>query len=174
MSGGKAFVIEHGRWSSPISANFWKPAVFAALAALFVAGAGGAMTDLGPWYRALHQPSWKPPDWLFGPAWTLIYALTALAGLEAWRRARDGASRASVIGLFALNGFLNILWTALFFRFKHPDWALLEVLALWLSILVMIVVFWRPAKRASLLLVPYLIWVFYAATINLGVLWLNG
>jgi translocator protein len=151
----------------------WAPALVAAMAAIFVATMGGTMTDLGPWYQSLRKPAWQPPDWLFGPAWTLIFALTALAGLKAWQGAGDKAGREWVIGLFALNGFLNIMWSVFFFRFKRPDWALLEVLLLWLSILLLIVFFWRLARPASLLLMPYLAWVSFAATINLGVVLLN-
>jgi tryptophan-rich sensory protein len=150
-----------------------RPVIFAALAAVFVAAVGGTMTDLGPWYLGLRQPAWKPPDWLFGPAWTLIYSLTALAGIEAWRRASKQADREWVMGLFALNGFLNIMWSVFFFRFKRPDWALLEVTLLWLSILLLVLFFWKPARRASLQLLPYLAWVSYAASINLGVVLLN-
>lgn len=151
----------------------WVPVLVAAMAAFFVALVGGTVTDLGPWYQSLRKPAWQPPDWLFGPAWTLIFALTALAGLKAWQRAGDRASREWVIGLFALNGFLNIMWSVFFFRFKRPDWALLEVLLLWLSILLLIVFFWRLVRPASLLLMPYLAWVSFAATINLGVVLLN-
>jgi translocator protein len=120
------------------------------MAALFVATMGGTMTDLGPWYQSLRMPAWKPPDWLFGPAWTLIFALAALAGLKAWQSAGDRASREWVIGLFALNGFLNIMWSVFFFRFKRPDWALLEVLLLWLSILLLIVFFLEAGPPGKL------------------------
>jgi tryptophan-rich sensory protein len=75
------------------AARRWKPVAVAAAAALAVAGLGALMTDLGTWYAGLRQPSWKPPDWLFGPAWTLIFALTALAGVEGWRCAADRAGR---------------------------------------------------------------------------------
>jgi len=79
-----------------------------------------------------------------------------------------------VIGLFALNGFLNVLWSLLFFALKRPDWALVEVALLWLSILLLIIVFWRFVKPASLYLVPYLLWVSFAAFLNLTVVRLNG
>ncbi len=79
-----------------------------------------------------------------------------------------------VIGLFALNGFLNLLWSLLFFAFKRPDWALVEVTLLWLSILLPILVFWRFAKTASFYLLPYLLWVSFAAFLNLTVVRLNA
>lgn len=152
----------------------WKPVLAAAAAAALVAAVGATMTDLGPWYQALHKPEWEPPDWLFGPAWTLIFSLTALAGVVAWRDAPDRSSGEWLIVLFAANGILNILWSALFFRLRHPDWALVEVAFLWLSIVVLIIVTARYARAASWLLVPYLAWVSFAAVLTLAVVELNS
>ncbi|EWS56909.1 tryptophan-rich sensory protein [Methylibium sp. Pch-M] len=151
-----------------------KPVLIAAAAALAVAGLGGLMTDLGPWYQRLVQPPWKPPDWLFGPAWTAIFALAAMAGVIAWRRAPRRVDREWMLALFALNGFLNVLWSLLFFRLHRPDWALFEVLLLWLSILLLIGVLARYARIASLLLLPYLAWVAFAGFLNLATVRLNG
>ncbi|MBN9205489.1 TspO/MBR family protein [Methylibium petroleiphilum] len=151
-----------------------KPVLIAAAAALAVAGLGGLMTDLGPWYQQLVQPPWKPPDWLFGPAWTAIFALAAMAGVIAWRRAPQRVDREWMLALFALNGFLNVLWSLLFFRLHRPDWALFEVLLLWLSILLLIGVLARYARTASLLLLPYLAWVAFAGFLNLATVRLNG
>jgi translocator protein len=156
------------------SAQRWKPILIAAVAAVAVAVLGALMTDLGPWYANLHKPSWQPPDWLFGPAWTLIFGLCALSGYLAWRNAPNRGGRDGVIALFALNGFLNVLWSALFFRLKRPDWALTEAALLWLSILLMIIVLARYSKAASVLLVPYLAWVTFATILNWAVISLNS
>lgn len=145
----------------------------AALAALGVAVLGALSTDLGDWYAQLRQPPWKPPDAAFGPAWTLIYALTALAGVTAWRAAGERL-RGAILIVFALNGFLNVAWSLLFFRLRRPDWAFAEVTFLWASILLMIVVCWRASRGAALLLLPYLAWVAFAAALNLEVVRLNG
>jgi len=153
--------------------RIWPPVAIAAAAAVLVAALGATMTDLGPWYQALRKPSWQPPDWLFGPAWTIIFALAALAGVTAWRRAPSRAAREWVLALFLLNGFLNILWSLLFFRLHRPDWALVEVVALWLSILLPMVVVWRWAPLATWLLAPYLAWVAFAGALNLAVVRLN-
>lgn len=152
----------------------WKPVLAAALAASAIAGLGALSTDLGPWYQGLRQPAWKPPDALFGPAWTLIYALAAAAGVHAWHAAPRPSDREWLIGLFALNGFLNLLWSLLFFRLQRPDWALVEVGFLWASILLLMVVLGRYSRPARLLLVPYLAWVAFAAALNLAVVQLNG
>ena len=152
----------------------WKPVLIAALVAIFIAVLGGTLTDTGPWYQRLRKPSWQPPDWLFGPAWTLIFALSTASAVHAWRNAQNRAQRDWVIVLFALNGFLNVLWSTLFFALRRPDWALIEVALLWLSILLPIVAFWRFAKPASLYLLPYLVWVSLAAFLNLTVVRLNA
>jgi benzodiazapine receptor len=116
----------------------WGPILVAAIAACAVAAVGGMATQIGPWYRQLRKPSWQPPDWAFAPAWTLIFTLTAWAGVLGWYHAPDDATRATLIAVFAANGLLNMLWSFLFFRWRRPDWALLEVVALWLSIAVLI------------------------------------
>jgi tryptophan-rich sensory protein len=158
----------------PSPVRHWKPVLIAAVSAIAVAALGALMTDLGPWYANLRKPSWQPPDWLFGPVWTLIFALCALSGYIAWREAPNRGGRDGVIGLFALNGFLNVLWSTIFFRVKRPDWALVEVGLLWFSIVLMIVVLMRYSKTASLLLLPYLAWVTFAAVLNWSVVRLNA
>lgn len=152
----------------------WKAILTAAAAALGVAILGGVMTDLGPWYYSLRQPPWKPPDWLFGPAWTLIFALAAVAGYLGWRRAPDRITRDWMLVLFAANAFLNVLWTLLFFGFKRPDWALAEVGFLWLSIVLLTLFLRRFAPNAAWFLAPYLGWVSFAATVNWAVVQMNG
>ncbi len=151
-----------------------RPVWVAALAAFGVASVGALMTDLGPWYRSLIQPSFQPPDWAFGPAWTTIFALAAIAGVTAWRQAPDRASREWLLVLFAMNGFLNVFWSLLYFRLHRPDWALYEVGFLWLSVLLLIVVLGRYSRRAAWLLVPYLAWVAFAAALNFESVRLNG
>lgn len=152
----------------------WQPVAVAAIAAVAVAVLGGLMTDIGPWYRSLQQPAWKPPDWAFGPAWTVIYALTAIAGVRAWREAPGRRERETMLVLFSANAFLNVLWSLLFFRLRRPDWALVEVVLLWLSVLVLIVVVGRWSRGAAWLLLPYLLWVTYAGALNWANVRLNG
>jgi tryptophan-rich sensory protein len=142
-------------------------------AALLVAGVGATMTDLGPWYRALRQPGWSPPDWAFPVGWTTVYAFTVAAGVSAWRAAHRGAERTRLVTLFAFNAFLNILWSLIFFRLHRPDWALVEVAVFWLSIVLLIVVAARRSPTARLLLLPYLSWVSFASALNAAVVALN-
>lgn len=151
-----------------------RPLLAGAAAALAVAGLGGAMTDIGPWYQALAKPSFQPPDWAFGPAWTVIFALCVLAGVDAWQRAPDARARANVITLFSLNAVLNVVWSLLFFRLRRPDWALAEIGLLWGSIVLLAAVLGRHAPRVRWLLAPYLAWVSFAAVLNWATVRLNG
>lgn len=151
-----------------------RPIWIAAGAALSVAVVGGLMTDIGPWYTSLKQPSWKPPDWAFGSIWTTIFALAAAAGVIGWRRGRSRAERELMLVLFAVNGFLNVFWSLLYFRLHRPDWSLYEVPLLWLSVLALIVLLARFAKPAAWLLAPYLVWVATAAVLNWKTVQLNG
>ena len=131
------------------------------------------MTDTGPWYQSLNKPSWQPPDWLFAPVWTLIYALIVIAFIKAWDAATDKKTREWLIGLFCLNAALNIFWSIFFFRVQRPDWAFYENVLLCLSVLGLIIYTWKIARPASYLLFPYLIWVSFAAYLNLTVVKLN-
>jgi len=132
------------------------------------------LTDLGPWYQSLREPSWKPPDLAFGAIWTTIFALAAAAGVVAWRNARSSSGRQWIVALFAINGFLNVLWSLIFFKLQRPDYAMVEVVFLWASILSLILVLYRRSALASALLVPYLVWVTIAAALNYEVVVLNG
>lgn len=152
----------------------WRAIVVAAAAALAVAVLGGLSTDIGLWYAGLRKPPWQPPDLLFGPVWTLIYALTAAAGVQAWWHATGPRARQNVLIVIACNAVLNVVWSLLFFRLHRPDWALVEVVPLWLSIVAMMVVLGRQRRIAALLLLPYLLWVAFAALLNAAVVRLNA
>lgn len=150
------------------------PVAVATVAALCVAALGATVTDLGPWYQGLAKPAWNPPDVVFPMGWTLIYALITVSGITAWRAAPTSPQAEWVLGLFALNGFLNITWSILFFRFQRPDWAFVEVTLLWLSILAIMIYCARFSRQAALLLVPYLGWVSFAGALNWAVVQLNA
>ena len=133
--------------------SWLRPMAVAGAAAFAVALLGGAATDLGPWYRNLEQPAWKPPDVAFGPAWTVIFALAAISAATAWRAAPGAGARRWVVALFSLNAVLNVSWSVLFFTLQRPDWALIEVTLLWLSILVPLVFVARFSRVAAWCLV---------------------
>jgi len=154
--------------------SFWPPVATAACAAIAIAAIGGTLTELGPWYQSLKEPSWKPPDAAFGVIWTAIFSLAAVSGVLGWRAERTVRGRQWILGLFAANGFFNILWSLVFFKLHRPDFSLIEVAALWLSILVLIFFLYRRSVVAGLLMIPYLIWVSIAAALNYQVVLLNG
>lgn len=157
-----------------VSKTWILPGVVAAIAAMIVAVLGATIMDLGPWYQALEKPSWNPPDVLFPVGWTIIFALNTVAIVSAWRSAPTPKVSDTIVGLFALNAFLNITWSMLFFRIQRPDWAFIEVLLLWLSILALVIYCGRYSRSAALLFLPYLGWVTFAAALNWAVVDLNG
>ena len=152
----------------------WRPVFIAAAVAIFIGVLGGTLTDTGAWYQNLQKPSWQPPDWLFGPAWTLIFALCALAAVMYWRQNTRREARQWLLAAYALNAFLNTFWSLLFFRLQRPDWALMEVPFLWLSILLLIFLLKGGERRAPWVLVPYVLWVSFAAVLNWKIVQLNA
>ncbi|KQP39408.1 MULTISPECIES: TspO/MBR family protein [unclassified Methylobacterium] len=150
------------------------PVVTAAAAALVTALAGGLLTTTGPWYQSLRRPSWKPPDWAFGPVWTTIFTLTAISAVIAWHAEAGTSARGALLATYGVNLVLNIAWSGIFFRLRRPDWAYLEVIALWLSIVALIAVTAQVSGIAALLLAPYLAWVSVATLLNRAIVRLNG
>ena len=151
----------------------WIPYAVTTIAMVIVATAGIFATDIGPWYRELIKPSWQPPDWLFGPAWTSIYICIIFSVGMVWNRAAEEA-QTTIIILLLINFVLNILWSFLFFKLRRPDLALLEVVFLWLSIVSLIVYFKDIHVLSSWLLVPYLVWVSFASFLTLTIVRLNA
>jgi len=141
---------------------------------LGVAAVGGSLTDIGPWYLALRQPDWKPPDFAFGPIWTTIFTLCAVSGWLAWYSAVSRFERRAVLTVFACNAVLNVLWSYLYFALHRPDWAMLEWVVLWLSVLAVVLVLRRIEPAAGWLNLPYLLWVSAAGLLNLATVQLNG
>ena len=131
------------------------------------------MTHVGAWYAALRKPSWNPPNWLFGPAWTVILALAAWAGVLAWSHAPDDAARWRIGTLFSVNMVLHALWSPLFFTLRRPDWALVEAPLLWLSVLALTLGLAPYSALAPWLLAPYLLWVAFAIVLNAKIVQLN-
>ena len=121
------------------------------------------------WYPALRKPPWTPPSWLFGPVWTLLYGMMAVAGWLAWR---DERTKTTTV-VFLLQLLLNGAWTWIFFGARRPDLAFAGICVLWLAIVATIAASWKISRMAALLLVPYLAWVTFAAALNLSVARLN-
>lgn len=142
---------------------------------LAVAAIGGAATTggLGDWYDGLDKAPWNPPGWVFGPAWTVLYVLMAVA---AWLVAREGLDEQAVrtaLGLYLAQLALNLAWSWLFFGARTPGWALVDILALCILAAATIVAFWRVDTTAAFLLVPYLAWILYATSLNAWIILRN-
>ena len=121
------------------------------------------------WYPDIRKPSWTPPDWLFGPVWTVLFLLMAVSAWVFWGRA-DGRTLRVGLGLFLGQLVLNALWSGLFFALRSPGLAFAEIVVLWAAIAATLVSFGRVSALAAGLLVPYLLWVTYATALN-GAIW---
>lgn len=140
----------------------------------FVAAAIGGVASIqaGPFYMQLARPNWAPPSFLFGPVWTVLYALMGVAAWLVWRV--DGFRAAkSVLTLFLVQLALNALWSWLFFGWHRGPLAFADILALWALIVATLIAFWRIKPLAGVLLVPYLLWVSFASALNYSVWQLN-
>lgn len=141
-------------------------------AIVVVGGVGGKATDVGPWYRNLTKPSWNPPDWAFPVAWSTIYLFIIAAVGGVWNVA-DPAQQSLILWVVLVNLLLNLFWSVVFFAMRKPQWALYEVVFLWLSIVAMMGVFASVKPLYAALLVPYLVWVSVATLLNLRIVQLN-
>ncbi len=148
--------------------------VFSLLLSFAAAGLGGWLTNtaLSEWYPSLTKPSWNPPDWIFGPVWTLLYAAMAIAAWLVWLQ-RQRTPVKLPLTLYALQLVLNVIWSALFFALRNPGAAFGEVLLLWLAILATLIACGRVDRWAGILLAPYLAWVSFAAVLNFTIWRLN-
>jgi translocator protein len=134
--------------------------------------AGGMLTKMSPWYYALRQPGWKPPDWAFGPIWTVVFICLSLAIAYAWDAA-DTTQRTLMLAALAINAVLNIAWSGIFFVMKNPSLAFAELILFWLSIAALIWIFGGVSRTAALLLLPYILWVTTAGVLNYSIIGLN-
>lgn len=138
----------------------------------FAAAAFGSLFLPGEWYAQLNKPTWNPPSWIFGPVWTALYTMMAVAAWLVWCRGGFAAQRRP-LGWFLLQLLLNAAWSPLFFGLHNPGLAFAEILLLWFAILGTLIAFWRVQSFASLLLLLYLGWVTFAAVLNFTLWQLN-
>jgi benzodiazapine receptor len=148
--------------------------LFAWLLASFITAAIGGFASINAagFYGELTQPAWAPPSWLFGPVWTVLYVLMAIAAWLVWRR-HGFAGAGAALKLYLVQLLFNALWTWLFFAWRLGSVALAEIVLLWLLIAATIVLFWRLHRLAAVLLLPYLAWVSFATALNFTLWRLN-
>jgi benzodiazapine receptor len=140
----------------------------------FIAAALGATASANApeFYAELTLPAWAPPAWLFGPVWTILYLLMAIAAWLVWRE-RGFRAAAAALTLFLVQLALNALWSWLFFAWQQGAAAFVEILLLWALIVATMVAFWRIRPLAAILLAPYLAWVTFAAVLCYAIWRLN-
>ncbi|HUH12141.1 MAG TPA: TspO/MBR family protein [Longimicrobiales bacterium] len=142
------------------------------VAVSLAAGWVGSRFPADAWYAALEKPAWTPPSWLFAPVWTALYILMGVAAWLVWRRVGFGGA-GGALGLFLAHLVLNAAWSWLFFGRQDPGAALAAILPLLAVVAALVVLFWRVRPAAGALMLPYLLWVAYATTLNLGIWRLN-
>ena len=153
----------------------WISLVIFILLCLVLEIVGNLLTKetVSTWYPTLAKPSWTPPDWIFGPVWSILYLMIAVAG---WLIYRAEYSHKRTIALMLYGGqlALNFIWSFLFFSLRSPALGLIDIVLLCILISLTIIKAWPVRPLASLLLIPYLAWVLYATSLNVGIWLLNS
>lgn len=155
-------------WLSTLGLLGWIVLCFAA------AGVGSSFTmpQIETWYAELEKPSFNPPNWVFGPVWSTLYLMMAVAVWLVWKNA-GWVNAPHSLGMWCFQLLLNTTWSVIFFGLENPELAAVEIVVLWISILLTIIAFWRHDQVAAFLMVPYLVWVSYAAVLNFSIAALN-
>ncbi len=141
-----------------------------------VAGGIGAIftaQSVSNWYAALNRPYFSPPNWIFAPVWTILYLLMGLSLYLVWKKGLENKQVKTGVMVFLFQLFLNSLWSFLFFGLQSSFYAFIGIIFLWLAILITIIIFSKISKKAAYLLLPYIIWVSFAALLNFNIWQLN-
>jgi translocator protein len=148
--------------------------VVALLLPLSLGGIGAVASNRSTWYQTLRKPSFNPPNWIFGPVWTLLYLLMGLSSWLVWRERRNNRpSVQGALGWYGVQLLFNGLWSIIFFGMRRVRLALADIVALWSTLLITIIQFFRIRKSAAWLLLPYFLWVTFATLLNTAIWWLN-
>ena len=141
------------------------------------AGAIGSVftsSSVDSWYRTLNKPPFNPPSWLFAPVWTALYIMMGISLFLVWSSKSTQRNKKNIaLSFFAVQLFLNMMWSALFFGLQNPLLAFVEIILLWIAIIITIALFIKISATAAYLLVPYLLWVTFAAVLNYSIFLLN-
>lgn len=151
--------------------KFWLAVIICQGAGVF--GSLFSEPKIDPWYANLTRPSYAPPDWVFAPVWITLFLLMGIALYLVWLRCPGNDRVRQACGLFLVHLLANIAWTAIFFGMQQMGWALIEIIFLIGMIATVTVWFWRIDRRAGYLMIPYLLWVCFAAVLNYGFWQLN-
>ena len=138
-----------------------------------VIGSVFTFSSIPNWYAGINKPDFNPPNWVFGPVWTSLYTLMGVSLYIVWSKGLKNKKARTALIAFGAQLVLNSLWSVLFFGLQNPFLAFVEIILLWVAILISLVLFYRISKTAGLLLVPYLLWVSFAALLNFSIWQLN-
>jgi benzodiazapine receptor len=125
------------------------------------------------WYASLQKPAFNPPNWLFAPAWITLYLLMGVAAFLIWRKGLKQKGVKAALVIFLVQLVLNALWSVVFFGLQSPLWGVVVILALWIAILLTILRFFKLSTAAGSLMLPYILWVSFAAVLNIAIFMLN-
>ena len=145
------------------------------LACLILGGLSGISTTsaITGWYSTLIKPSFNPPNWIFGPVWTLLYILMGISFALIWNKGIEKKEIKNALGIFVFQFLLNLVWSFLFFGMQNPAIAFIDIVILWLAIILTVKKFLPIDKAAAYLLIPYLLWVSFASLLNISIWYLN-
>jgi len=138
-----------------------------------ISGAFFTMPSIPTWYKTLNKPFFSPPNWLFGPVWTILYLMMGISAYLIWEKGLKNKKVKEALLFFAVQLILNFSWSLIFFGLQLPFSAFINIITLWLAILVTILRFNKISKTAGYLLIPYLLWVSFASVLNLAIVILN-
>jgi tryptophan-rich sensory protein len=128
---------------------------------------------IAAWYASINKPSFNPPNWIFSPVWISLFVLMGIALYLVWKKGFKSKQVKIASSAFGTQLFLNVIWSVLFFGLKSPFYAFIEICILWIAIMFTIIKFYKISKIAAYLLLPYIIWVSFAAVLNFAIFWIN-
>ena len=138
-----------------------------------ISGTPFTSSAIPTWYQTLNMPFFSPPNWIFGPVWTILYALMGVSLYQVWIVKGKSNTVSYALRVFGVQLFLNFAWSILFFGLRNPLFAFVEIVSLWIMIAYTMKVFYPLSKTAAYLLVPYILWVSFASILNLSIVLLN-
>jgi translocator protein len=149
--------------------------IIAIVVPLLVGGLSGYLTidGVNGWYSTANKPSFNPPNWLFGPVWTALYTIMGISLFLVWKQQKATPFRGAALTIFVVQLVLNFFWSILFFKMAQPGFAFFEIVLMWLSILAMLILFYKVKPIAGYLQIPYLCWVSFASVLNFAIWQLN-
>jgi len=138
-----------------------------------IAGSFSTANSISTWYQTLSKPSWLPPNWLFGPVWTTLYALMGIAAVMVMRSKGNASAIKTAMIMYGIQLFLNAIWTPIFFGARELGWGLVVIVALLVAVIVTTILFYRLDHKAGYLMLPYIAWLLLATSLNAAIWKMN-